>query len=200
MGIWKLLSAECCLETKKRRDVNYCMTSWRTPTKLDRFIANRKPRCACDPRGKHARFARRDYKPRGSAPSFARNNWGLKWITLYWGPFWRMLVEGLDEGVSKDVIERRTSTGSDATILKNLTSSVYRQLILFFFSFAVYTRERRLPPMSQKAFNRWHLTMTLLRNPCLIKYRKRIGISRATSVSLRSIRSDLSDLLVPAWL
>ena len=108
-----------------------------------------------------------------------------------------MLVEGLYEGVSKDVIERRTSTGSDATMLKNLTSSVYRQLILFFFSFAVYTRERRLPRMSQKAFNRWHVTVTLLRNPCLIKYRKRVGISRATSVSLRSIRTDLSEL-VPA--
>lgn len=62
---------------------------------------------------------------------------------------------------------------------------------------SVYTRERRLPRMSQKAFNRWHLTMTLLRNPCLIKYRKRIGISRATSVRLRSIRTDLSEL-VPA--
>ena len=97
-------------------------------------------------------------------------------------------------GVSKDVFELRTSTGSDATILKNLTSLVYRQLILFFFSFAVYTRERRLPRMSQKAFNRWHLTVTLLRNPCLIKYRKRVGISRATSVSLRSIRTDLSEL------
>ena len=99
--------------------------------------------------------------------------------------------------MSKDVFERRTLTGSDATILKNLTSLVYRQLILFFFSFAVYTRERRLPRMSQKAFNRWHVTVTLLRNPSLIKYRKRVGISRATCVSLRSIRTDLSDL-VPA--
>ncbi|CAH3155737.1 unnamed protein product [Porites lobata] len=63
---------------------------------------------------------------------------------------------------------------------------------------SVYIRERRLPRMSQKAFNRWHVIVTLLHNPCLIKYRKRIGISRATSVSLWSIRSDLSDLLVPA--
>ncbi|XP_073250424.1 receptor for retinol uptake STRA6-like [Porites lutea] len=62
---------------------------------------------------------------------------------------------------------------------------------------SVYTRERRLPRMSQKAFNRWHLTMTLLRNPCLIKYRKRVRRSRATSVSLRSIGTDLSEL-VPA--
>ena len=30
-GNLKLLSVECCLETKMRRDVNYCMTSWRTP-------------------------------------------------------------------------------------------------------------------------------------------------------------------------
>ena len=73
---------------------------------------------------------------------------------------------------------------------------MYRQLILFFFSFAVYTRERRLPRMSQKAFNRWHVTVTLLRNPCLIKYRRRVGISRATSVRLRSIRTDLSDLVL----
>ena len=31
-GNLKLLSVECCLETKMRRDVNYCMTSWRTPS------------------------------------------------------------------------------------------------------------------------------------------------------------------------
>ncbi|CAH3146303.1 unnamed protein product, partial [Porites lobata] len=62
---------------------------------------------------------------------------------------------------------------------------------------SVYSRERRLPRMSQKAFNPWHVTVTLLRNPCLIKYRKRVGISRATFVSLRSIRTDLSNL-VPA--
>ena len=31
-----------------------------TPTKLNRFRANRKSRCPCDPRGKHARFARNE--------------------------------------------------------------------------------------------------------------------------------------------
>ena len=42
--------------------------------------------------------------------------------------------------VSKDVFERRTSTGSDATILKNFTSLVFRQLILFlFFVCSVYS-------------------------------------------------------------
>ena len=43
------------------------MTSRRTPTKLDRFIARRKSRWPCDACVVHARFARRDYKPRGSA-------------------------------------------------------------------------------------------------------------------------------------
>ena len=33
-GNLKLLSVECCLETKMRRDVNYCMTSWRTPSDI----------------------------------------------------------------------------------------------------------------------------------------------------------------------
>ena len=33
-GNLKLLSVECCLETKMRCDVNYCMTSWRTPSDI----------------------------------------------------------------------------------------------------------------------------------------------------------------------
>ena len=33
-GKSKSLSVECCLETKMRRDVNYCMTSWRTPSDI----------------------------------------------------------------------------------------------------------------------------------------------------------------------
>ena len=33
-GNLKLLSVECCLETKMCRDVNYCMTSWRTPSDI----------------------------------------------------------------------------------------------------------------------------------------------------------------------
>ena len=33
-GNSKSLSGECCLETKMRRDVNYCMTSWRTPSDI----------------------------------------------------------------------------------------------------------------------------------------------------------------------
>jgi len=36
---------------------------------------------------------------------------------------------------------------------------------------ADYRREPRLPRMSQKAFNRWFLAVTLLRNPSLISYR-----------------------------
>ena len=30
----KLLSVECCLETKMRREVNYCMMSWQTPSDI----------------------------------------------------------------------------------------------------------------------------------------------------------------------
>ena len=33
-GNSKSLSVECCLETKMCRDVNYCMTSWRTPSDI----------------------------------------------------------------------------------------------------------------------------------------------------------------------
>ena len=33
-GNSKSLSVECCLKTKMRRDVNYCMTSWRTPSDI----------------------------------------------------------------------------------------------------------------------------------------------------------------------
>ena len=35
-GNSKSLSVECCLETKMRRDVNYCMTLWRTPSDIYR--------------------------------------------------------------------------------------------------------------------------------------------------------------------
>ena len=58
-----------------------------------------------------------------------------------------------------------------------------------------YCREVRLPRLSQKAANRWQVAVTLLRNPSLIKYRKQGGITHATSVSLRSIRVDTSDLI-----
>ena len=42
------------------------MTSRRTPTKLNRFIASRKSRWPCNACVVHALLARRDYKPRGS--------------------------------------------------------------------------------------------------------------------------------------
>ena len=35
-GNSKSFSVECCLDTKMRRDVNYCMTSWRTPSDIYR--------------------------------------------------------------------------------------------------------------------------------------------------------------------
>ena len=35
-GNSKSFSVECCLETKMRCDVNYCMTSWRTPSDIYR--------------------------------------------------------------------------------------------------------------------------------------------------------------------
>ena len=61
-GNLKLLSVECCLETKMCRDVNYCMTSWRTPSDIsDIWLCS-----SLGPtRGSHtARVlrARRDYK------------------------------------------------------------------------------------------------------------------------------------------
>ena len=52
------------------------MTSRRTPTKLDRFIAKRKSRWPCDASVIHARFARDEIlnlAARRSAPRFARN-------------------------------------------------------------------------------------------------------------------------------
>ena len=52
------------------------MTSRRTPTKLDRFIAKRKSRWPCDACVIHARFARDEIinlAARRSAPRFARN-------------------------------------------------------------------------------------------------------------------------------
>jgi len=57
----------------------------------------------------------------------------------------------------------------------------------------VYTRQLRLPRLSQKAVNRWHVAVTLLRNPSLIKYRKQGGVISA--VSLGSIYADLSALV-----
>ncbi|XP_020604284.1 stimulated by retinoic acid gene 6 protein-like isoform X1 [Orbicella faveolata] len=38
-------------------------------------------------------------------------------------------------------------------------------------NYSGYRREPRLPRMSQKAFNRWFLAVTLLRNPSLVNYR-----------------------------
>ena len=53
----------------------------------------------------------------------------------------------------------------------------------------------RLPRLSQKAVNRWLVAMTLLRNPSLIKYRKQGGIASTVTVSLTSIRADVSALV-----
>jgi len=64
----------------------------------------------------------------------------------------------------------------------------------------VYTRHLRLPRLSQKAVNRWHIAVTLLRNPSLIKYRKQGGVTSA--VNLGSIYADLSALVkdgVSSW-
>ena len=68
-------------------------------------------------------------------------------------------------------------------------------LLIFYSDFLAYPREVRLPRLSQKAVNRWQVAVTLLRNPSLIKHRKQGGIARATAVSLRSIRADISDLI-----
>ena len=60
-----------------RSYVTNWMTSRRTPTKLDRFIAKRKSGWPCDACVIHARFARGDIinlATRRSAPRFARNN------------------------------------------------------------------------------------------------------------------------------
>lgn len=72
--------------------------------------------------------------------------------------------------------------------------------IIFFFSLVlgvmgVTTRVPRQPRLSQKAVNRWLVAMTLLRNPSLIKYRKQGGIASTMTVSLTSIRADISALV-----
>ena len=59
----------------------------------------------------------------------------------------------------------------------------------------VITRVPRQPRLSQKAVNRWLVAMTLLRNPSLIKYRKQGGIASTMTVSLTSIRADISALV-----
>ncbi|CAH3020700.1 unnamed protein product, partial [Porites evermanni] len=58
-----------------------------------------------------------------------------------------------------------------------------------------YTRETRLPRVTCKAANRWHLAVTLLRNPSLIKYRKQGGQRVLSFVNLVSINNDDSALV-----
>ena len=76
-----------------------------------------------------------------------------------------------------------------------------KNIILFqvksnFFSFpshsAHYTRNLRNWRLSVTAVNRWHVAVTLLRNPSLIKYRKqRSKDSVKPLLSLGSIDSDV---------
>ena len=76
-----------------------------------------------------------------------------------------------------------------------LTFVCYKPLLIpIVLSCLVYTRHPRLPRLSQKAVNRWHVAVTLLRNPSLIKYRKQGGVTSA--VSLGSIYADLSALVL----
>ncbi|XP_073251693.1 stimulated by retinoic acid gene 6 protein-like [Porites lutea] len=59
-----------------------------------------------------------------------------------------------------------------------------------------YTRETRLPRMTCKAANRWHVAVTLLRNPSLIKYRKQGGQRVLYFENLGSINNDDLSALV----
>ncbi|XP_073251009.1 stimulated by retinoic acid gene 6 protein-like isoform X1 [Porites lutea] len=59
-----------------------------------------------------------------------------------------------------------------------------------------YTRENRLPRMTCKAANRWHVAVTLLRNPSLIKYRKQGGQRILHFENLGSINNDDLSALV----
>ena len=58
----------------------------------------------------------------------------------------------------------------------------------------VYTREARLPRISQKAVNRWHVAVMLLRNPYLITYRRQGGVGQYM-VRLSSISADINALV-----
>ncbi|CAH3020702.1 unnamed protein product [Porites evermanni] len=59
-----------------------------------------------------------------------------------------------------------------------------------------YPRETRLPRMTCKAANRWHVAVTLLRNPSLIKYRKQGGQRVLYFENLGSINNDDLSALV----
>lgn len=59
-----------------------------------------------------------------------------------------------------------------------------------------YRRETRLPRMTCKAANRWHVAVTLLRNPSLIKYRKLGGQRVLYFENLGSINNDDLSALV----
>ena len=64
------------------------------------------------------------------------------------------------------------------------------------FSYSGYTQETRLPRMTCKAANRWHVAVTLLRNPSLIKYRKQGGQRVLYFENLGSINNDDLSALV----
>ncbi|XP_022805930.1 stimulated by retinoic acid gene 6 protein-like [Stylophora pistillata] len=53
------------------------------------------------------------------------------------------------------------------------------------------SQEVRRPRMSQKAFNRWFLAVTLMRNPSLVNYRSRGRHFRASVVNLGSVNSGV---------
>ena len=56
----------------------------------------------------------------------------------------------------------------------------------------VSPRRRGIPRVSYKAFNRWFVAVTLLRNPSLIQYRQQEG--GKTVVRVESINVGFSDL------
>lgn len=56
-------------------------------------------------------------------------------------------------------------------------------------NFYAYTYEPRLPLKSQKAVNRWHVVVMLLRNPSIIKYRRQGVVTPV--VNLGSINAEL---------
>lgn len=60
---------------------------------------------------------------------------------------------------------------------------------LTIFCLLAYTYEPRLTLKSQKAVNRWHVVVMLLRNPSIIKYRRQGVVTPV--VNLGSINAEL---------
>jgi len=95
-------------------------------------------------------------------------------------------IQSIRQNISK---EPRSATGSSYRESMLTTPLLAEETAIV----EAHTHVRRLPRLSQKALNRWHVAVTLLRNPSLIKYRRR-GY-KAHTVTLGSINADVSALI-----